>query len=298
MKQERIVFLRNMNALEPRLPAQTDEAAHDPFVDRRPFRDIDQGPSMRVRLGFRKVARPAYTSHLDLVRAFPRMLRRVGLPLYYSEGYRPLPKLTFGPALPVGTASLCEHVDVRLRGAERPNLDRLCERLNEVALDGIEFFGCQVLGPRDAALNRVLEQTEFVAALPRRHCRELGLGSDAAFQRRLDQRPHDLYVEREVRGVKKRVDIGSVLVDIRVDQGHEALSAAGLVGDLVAIVMTLRLDGKATPRPGEVLRAITGVPELHPKVVRAAFFATRGGRRVAPLELTALRDETPLQAAE
>jgi radical SAM family uncharacterized protein/radical SAM-linked protein len=298
MKEERIVFLRSMNALEPRSPAELEGEQDDPMVDRRPFRDVDQGPPMRIRLGFRKVGRPAYTSHLDLVRAFPRMLRRVGLPLYYSEGFRPLPKLTFGPALPVGTVSLCEHVDVRLRAAESPNLARLCERLNEVAIDGIEFFGCDVLGPNDAALNRVLEQTELVAVLPRKQLRELGFDSDDTLQACLDRRPEEIYIDRDVRGVKKRVDIGAVLVDVRVGWGNEALEAAGLEGDVVPIAITLRLDGKTTPRPHEVLQVLTGLEELHPRVIRSSFFAERGGRRVTPLELDALRDETPLQAAE
>jgi radical SAM family uncharacterized protein/radical SAM-linked protein len=298
MKEERIVFLQSMKALEPRRSVEIEQEDDDPMVDRRPFRDVDQGPAMRIRLAFRKVGRPSYASHLDLVRAFPRMLRRVGLPLYYSEGYRPLPKLTFGPALPVGTASLCEHVDVRLRAAESPDLQGLCERLNEVAIDGVEFFGCEVLGPSDAALNRVLEQTEFVAALPRTLCAELGFDSADALQEALDRRDPNLYIDREVRGIKKRIDIGSVLVDAKADVGHETLSEAGLAGDLMPIAITLRLDGKTTPRPAEVLRAITGHDDLHPRVIRSAFFAERGGHRVTPLELAALRDKTPLQAAE
>ena len=297
MKDERIHFLRSMEALEPRPPV-VEEEPEDPTVDRRPFRDVDQGPPMRIRLAFRKIGRPAYSSHLDLVRAFPRMLRRVGLPLYYSEGFRPLPKLTFGPALPVGTASLCEHVDVRLRAAESPDLENLCERLNEVAIDGIEFFGCQVLGPTDAALNRVIEMTDLVAALSRQELEQLGLQDSEALQRALDQRPSELYFDRDVRGVKKRIDVGSVLVDARAGVGAETLEAAGLIGDLLPVTITLRLDGKATPRPSEVLRAITGVDELAPRVVRSAFFAARGEARVGPLQLAALRDKTPLQAAE
>ena len=299
MKQERIDFLHTMDALDPRVPERgAEEDAEDPMVDRRPFRDVDQGPAMRIRLGFRKIGRPAYASHLDLVRSFPRMLRRVGLPLYYSEGFRPLPRLTFGPALPVGTASLCEHVDVRLRAAESPNLDGLCERLNDVAIDGVEFFGCEVLGPNDAALNRVIEMTDFVAALPRKELRELDIEDEGALQTLLDERPEELHFDRDVRGVKKRVDIGAVLVDIQVGTGAEALEAAGIVGDLVPVAMTLRLDGKTTPRPAEVLQAITGIEALRPRVVRSAFFAARGEARVEPLQLAALRDKNSLQAAE
>ncbi len=298
MKEERIDFLRSMNALEPHRRTDSLEAkALDSGIDRRPFRDIDQGPPMRIRLAFRKIGRPAYSSHLDLVRGFPRMLRRVGLPLYYSEGFRPLPRLTFGPALPVGTASLCEHVDVKLRAAESPNLDDLCARLNDIAIEGIEFFGCAVLGSTDAALNRVIEMTDLVAALPRQELRELGFGDDRALQLALDARPPDLFADRDVRGVKKRIDVGAVLVDVRVGVGFEAIEAAGLHGDLVPVTMTLRLDGKTTPRPFEVLKALTGIDELAPQVVRSSFFALRDGRRVGPLQLPALRDRTP-QAAE
>jgi radical SAM-linked protein len=301
MKDERISFLRSMNALEPRAPLATPSEPHDdddPLVDRRPFHDVDQGPPMRIRLGFRKIGRPSYGSHLDLVRSFPRMLRRVGLPLYYSEGFRPLPKLTFGPALPVGTASLCEHVDVRLRAAESPNLENLCERLNQVALDGIEFFGCEVLGANDAALNRVIEMTDFVAALSKQELRAHGIHDEAALRVALDQRPRELFFDREIRGVKKRVDIGAVLVDLQVGAGHDAVEAAGIAGDLLPVTITLRLDGKTTPRPGEVLRALTGIMDLAPRVVRSAFFALRGERRFTPLQLEALRDKTAVQAAE
>lgn len=298
MKEERIDFLRSMGALEPRRPVVAQGKAEDePVTDRRPFHGVDQGPALRVRIGYRKLGRTAYTSHLDLVRSFPRMLRRVGLPLYYSEGFRPLPRITFGPALPVGTPSLCEHVDVRLRGSESPPLEDLCDRLNDVALDGIEFFGFRVLGPEDAALNRVLDAAEYVAALSRLELRELGIADEQELRAASSSRPAHLHVDREIRGVKKRVEIGPALLNLEVGRGHEALQRAGLAGDLVPVTITLRLNGKTTPRPGEVLSALTGL-ELSPRVVRSELFAVRKAGRVAPLQLEALRDKAALEAAE
>ncbi|MGB5548746.1 MAG: TIGR03960 family B12-binding radical SAM protein, partial [Polyangiales bacterium] len=258
MKDERIEHLKSMNALVPLgapAPPEDDEAEK---VDRRPFHGVDQGPVMRVRLGYRKLGRTAYASHLDLVRAFPRMLRRVGLPLYYSEGFRPLPRLTFGPALPVGTSSLCEHVDIKLRAAENPDLERLCERLNDAAIDGIEFFEHRVLGPHDAALNRVIEQTEYVVALSRQGLASLGNEDEAAIKLMLNRRPSELYIDREIKGLKKRVDVGAALVDVRVGEGEDALARAGLEGALLPVTITFRLGGNTTPRPGEALQALTG----------------------------------------
>ena len=299
MKAERIGFLQSMNALEPREAlVRSEEAPEEAMVDRRPFHGVDQGPPMRIRVGYRKLGRTAYASHLDLVRSFPRMLRRVGLPLYYSEGFRPLPRLTFGPALPVGTASLCEHVDIRLRAAEHPDLDNLCERLNDAAIDGIEFFEHRVLGAHDAALNRVIEETDYVAALSKQELADLGIPDEEALRTLLSKRPTDLCIDRDIRGVKKRVDVGAALIDIRVGDGQDALARAGLAGDLVPVTITLRLGGKTTPRPGEVLRALTGIDELAPRVVRSGFFANRPAGRVAPLQLEPLRDKPSLQAAE
>ena len=299
MKDERIRFLESMNAFEPRkTPAPDEPADEDNVVDRRPFYGVDQGAPMRIRIGYRKIGRTAYTSHLDLVRAFPRMLRRVGLPLFYSEGFRPLPKLTFGPALPVGTASLCEHVDVRLRADEHPDLNRLCARLNDAAIDGIEFFEHRLLGPRDAALNRVIEEADYVAAFSRQELRSLGIEDEDTLARMLSERPSELFIDREVQGVKKRIDVGAALVDLRVGEGRNALALAGLAGDLLPIRLTLRIGGKTTPRPGEALRALTGLDELVPRVVRCGLFANRPTGRVAPLQLELLRVKPTLQAAE
>jgi len=299
MKDERIRFLESMNAFEPReAPATAQSDEEDTVVDRRPFYGVDQGAPMRVRVGYRKIGRTAYTSHLDLVRAFPRMLRRVGLPLFYSEGFRPLPRLTFGPALPVGTASLCEHVDVRLRADEHPDLDRLCARLNDAAIDGIEFFGQRVLGPHDAALNRVIEEADYVAAFSRQELRSLGIEDEDTLALMLSERPRELFIDREVRGLKKRIDVGAALVDLRVGEGQEALALAGLAGDLLSVRLTLRIGGKTTPRPGETLRALTGLDELVPRVVRCGLFANRPAGRVAPLQLELLRVKPVLQAAE
>jgi radical SAM-linked protein len=299
MKEERIGFLRSMDALEPReAPPPPEAVAEDALVDRRPFYGVDQGPPMRVRIGYRKIGRTAYASHLDLVRIFPRMLRRVGLPLYYSEGFHPLPRLTFGPALPVGTASLCEHVDVRLRAAESPDLDNLCGRLNDAAIDGIEFFGHRVLGPHDAALNRVIEETDFVVALAKQELAALGIADEDALREMLAKRPADLHIDRDIKGVKKRVDVGAALVDVVLGSGQDALTQAGLAGELLPITVTLRLGGQTTPRPGEALRALAGIDELAPRVVRSGFFANRPTGRVAPLQLELLRAKPSLQAAE
>ncbi len=68
----------------------------------------------KYRLTFTKLDLFRHLSHLELVRLFIRAMRRAGLPLAHSEGFHPMPKVTFTCALPVGTESLVETVDVEL----------------------------------------------------------------------------------------------------------------------------------------------------------------------------------------
>ena len=144
----------------------------------------------------------------------------------------------------------------------------------------------------------MIEETDFVAALARQELTALGLDDEEALRRTLANRPADLHIDRDIKGVKKRVDVGAALVDIVVGLGADALAQAGMAGDLLPVTVTLRLGGKTTPRPGEVLRALTGVDALAPRVVRVGFFANRPTGRVAPLQLELLRAKPSLQAAE
>ncbi len=67
-----------------------------------------------VRIKFKKVGELQYISHLDLVRTMSKVVVRASLPLWYTEGYNPKPKLTFGPPLSIGVESECEYLDLRL----------------------------------------------------------------------------------------------------------------------------------------------------------------------------------------
>ena len=66
------------------------------------------------RVTFAKRGALSFISHLDFNHSFIRMLKRAGLPLRYSEGYNPRPKIVFGLPLSVGTESECEFIDLRV----------------------------------------------------------------------------------------------------------------------------------------------------------------------------------------
>ena len=69
---------------------------------------------MRVRLTFSKDGAMQYVGHLDLFRSWERTFRRSGLPLAYSHGFHPQPRLNLACALPLGFTSQCELLDAWL----------------------------------------------------------------------------------------------------------------------------------------------------------------------------------------
>lgn len=75
-----------------------------------------------VRLKFKKVGNLQYVSHLDLVRTMNKVVVRSGLPLWYTEGFNPKPKLVFAAPLSIGTESVCEFLDLRLTEKVDPEL--------------------------------------------------------------------------------------------------------------------------------------------------------------------------------
>ncbi len=66
----------------------------------------------RIRIRYRKTGRLRYLSHLEVVRTMERSIRRAGIPFAVTKGFSPHMRLAFGWALPVGTGSFDEYLDV------------------------------------------------------------------------------------------------------------------------------------------------------------------------------------------
>lgn len=92
----------------------------------------------KLRLRFEKTGRAVYISHLDLMATMQRAFARAELPLKYSEGFNPHPLISILLPLSVGTASVCELMDFRLR--EETILTTLPERLTNALPEGIRVL--------------------------------------------------------------------------------------------------------------------------------------------------------------
>lgn len=81
----------------------------------------------KIRLVFKKDGKLKFISHLDLIRTMKGAFSRAGIPIYYSEGFNPHPKMVFSLPLSIGCESTCEYLDIKLNSPmdEKELLERL-----------------------------------------------------------------------------------------------------------------------------------------------------------------------------
>ncbi|WP_338678260.1 TIGR03936 family radical SAM-associated protein [Streptomyces sp. SCSIO 30461] len=91
----------------------------------------------RIRLCYTKRGRLRFTSHRDFQRAFERALRRAEVPMAYSAGFTPHPKVSYANAAPTGTGSEAEYLEIALTEARDP--ERLRALLDESLPDGLDI---------------------------------------------------------------------------------------------------------------------------------------------------------------
>lgn len=117
----------------------------------------------RLRIGFSKRGRAAHLSHLEMLHAVERMVRRAGLPFAISQGYHPHMKLAFGPALSVGVASTCEYADVFLTEFIAP--DKALEKLQHTAPTAFTIIKCGFVHPKEASLTASITILSYCAEI-------------------------------------------------------------------------------------------------------------------------------------
>lgn len=184
---------------------------------------------MRIRITFIKQGPLRYTGHLDLHKLWERAARRAELPLAYSQGFHPQPKMNMAAALPLGFSSRCEVMDMKL---ERDILlDDLPTRLNATLPSGLQVVNVEQVEERLPALQTRVASAEYEAALT-----EPVDTSD--LERRIDSVNELRSIPRERRG--KMYDLRPLIEELHLLPDGK-------------IFMRLAAREGATGRPEEVL---------------------------------------------
>jgi radical SAM-linked protein len=113
---------------------------------------------VHIRFRFAKLGKVRFTSQRDVARMWERALRRAGLPVAYTEGFSPRPRLSFGLALPTGCESQAEYLDVVLdpRRPETAHVEvvALPDLVSPLLPDGIGVCDAAPLAPGRGSLQQ------------------------------------------------------------------------------------------------------------------------------------------------
>ncbi len=136
----------------------------------RPVHRSPQPPACRMRVRFSKTGDMRYLSHSELMTAVLRAVRRASIPVAYSAGFHPHPKISFGPALPVGVEGLNEFFDIELTVPLKPA--DFISMLNRRLPEGLEVLGTALIGMSEKALSSIFSRYEYeirIDAARRKH---------------------------------------------------------------------------------------------------------------------------------
>ena len=208
-------------------------------------------PVQRIRIRYRKVGPARFIATRELGTVFLRAVRRGGIPIAFSNGHHPLPRIGFGPALPVGVSSDDELVDLELTAAR--NADAVLETLARELPDGLE--------PLDAVtIERSAPSIDQSTAAHRYEC-DLGA---------LDVPPEAATVAAAVARFH-----ASDAFPIRkhTKRGERTIDGRHMVRDLaqhgaLGLRFELTAGPEGTLKPGTVVATVLGLPDAVAPLLR------------------------------
>jgi radical SAM family uncharacterized protein/radical SAM-linked protein len=203
----------------------------------------------KVRLSFTKEGEVRFISHLELAHLFHRASKRADLPLSYSEGFHPMPRIVFATAIPVGMESRMEIVDMELEGRITPREIR--EKLNQTLPKGIEVLEAEEI-PFSSPLSSALTPSVYWITLGRLISKEEAI---PRIQKALEE--EDFVLHQERKGKRRSVDVRPLIERMEVKEGREDLGEALPWG----IELVLRNGMGRTAKPTEIIGAILGLKE-------------------------------------
>ncbi|MEV5407223.1 TIGR03936 family radical SAM-associated protein [Thermopolyspora sp. NPDC052614] len=224
----------------------------------------------RLRVRYAKRGRLRFTSHRDISRAVERAVRRAGIPVAFSAGFTPHPKISYAGAAPTGVASEAEYLEI---GVTRPCDPRaLRDDLDASLPPGIDVL--DVVEAHGGSLADRLEGSEWEVRLP---------GADPV---------------AVTRAAERFLAAGSVEVERMTKKGLRRFNAREAVLTLAVAGGTGEAAGQEQARPCAILRMVVRhlTPAVRPDDVLTGLRLVAGFAPPSPPEVTRLA-QGPLDAA-
>ena len=215
----------------------------------------------RIRIRYAKRGRLRFTSHRDFARAFERALRRAELPMAYSAGFTPHPKISYVGAAPTGVASEAEYLEIGL--ARAVDVDEVRRALDAALPEGLDIIEAVVAGPGSLADRMAGSAWRIeLPGVPVEVARD-------ALERFLAQA--ELAVERMTKNGRRQVDVRAAVIMAEVSG---AASDGGETSRAIIDVVVRQVT--PTVRPDDVVVALGIVAGLAPAAPPVAVRRAQG----------------------
>ncbi|MGS2617542.1 TIGR03936 family radical SAM-associated protein [Micromonospora sp. LZ34] len=195
-----------------------------------------------------------FTSHRDFARAFERALRRAGVPVAFSQGFTPHPKISYASAAPTGVASEAEYLEIGLR--EQVDPAELRAALDAALSPGLDVLDAVVAG--GGSLADRIEASHWRIELP-----EVDPGVLSAAVSAFTA-AGEVLVERMTKQGRRTFDARAAVISIDVVAPTETPS--GAVAVPCAILELVVRQVTPSVRPDDVLSGLRVVADLEPPV--------------------------------
>ncbi len=224
----------------------------------------------RLRVRYAKRGRLRFTSHRDFSRAFERAVARAGLPVAYSSGFNPHPRISYAGASPTGAASEAEYLELAMAEAVQP--EQVLRALDDALPSGLDVLVVVVAGA--GSLADRLEGSRWRMALP---AIETARAEEAVRQ---FLETAEVQVQRMTKKGLREFDCREAVVSLRTCPVPEPDQAC-------AILEVVLRHGTPAVRPDDVLAGLRTVAGLE---VEAAVLYERLAQGPLDAELGTLGD--------
>ncbi|MEB2285828.1 MAG: hypothetical protein B6D46_10720 [Polyangiaceae bacterium UTPRO1] len=233
-----------------------------------PVLDADARSAIRIRLVYQKLDRARFLGNRELTIAFMRASRRAGLPLAFSSGHHPLPRMSFGPALSLGFASYGEYMDLDLCALRSGR--EVMDALNRELPDGLVIVEAEAHGLDLPSVDRSLAAFTYSISLERLSAARL---PDVTLRERLAAfaAAERFPLVKRIRGRDRPIDARASVTITRT-------------GARTLRVQTAIARG-GTLKPHHVVAAVLGLDDLETQLLSVTKIATVLAPPLSPADL-------------
>jgi radical SAM-linked protein len=208
----------------------------------------------RIRIRYAKRGPLRFTSHRDFARAFERALRRAAVPIAFSQGFTPHPKISYASAAPTGVASEAEYLEIGLQAPVDPAALRAA--LDAALSPGLDVLDAVVAGP--GSLADRIDASHWHLELP-----EID-PADAAAAVQAFLAAEEVLVERMTKQGRRSFDARQAVSRMAVT--NQSGAPSGAAAARCAIIDLVVRQVTPAVRPDDVLSGLRVVAGLEPPV--------------------------------